>query len=420
MNIMSLAFKSLRNRKFTVMLTVLSIAISVALLLGVERIRTESRESFTNTVSGTDLLVGARSSQIGLLLYSVFHIGDATNNISWESYQDIINNPVVDWTIPVSLGDSHKGHRVVGTNTDMFKHYRFGDDEPLSFKNGKPFNDLYDAVIGAEVARERGYKIGDPLILSHGTAAIAMQEHDNKPFVITGIMNPTGTPLDRSILISLEGIEALHVDWQSGAAPIRGLTVSADKARALNLQPTAVTATFVGLKSRMATFRLQRQINEYPQEALLAILPGVALQQLWGLIGVAEKALLAVSICVVFAGLIGLLTSILTSLNERRREMAILRSVGARRWHIFVLMVLEAVLTGIASCILGLIILYIGLGIASLFLPELAGIHITISPPSLFEIKLMLAVISASALLGVIPAWRAYKNSLADGLTIRV
>ncbi len=329
MSIIHLAVKSLKNRKTTALLTIFSIAISVALLLGVERLRVEARSSFTSTVSGTDLVVGARNSPLSLLLYSVFHIGNATNNITWETYQELATNPAVAWTIPVALGDSHRGYRVVGTSLDMFEHYQFGDKQSMGFNTGQPFNDLYGAVIGSDVAAVLGYQVGQDVVLSHGVQSRSLQEHQDKPFRVSGVLKPTGTPMDRVIMISLQGIEALYIDWVNGAAPNALFTVSADKARTMVLQPSSITAYFVGLKSRVVAFRYQRQVNEYRQEALTAILPGVALGELWQLVGSAEKALLAVSVMVVIAGLVGMLTTILTSLNERRREMAILRSVGA-------------------------------------------------------------------------------------------
>lgn len=420
MSIIHLAVKSLSNRKTTALLTIFSIAISVALLLGVERLRVEARSSFTSTVSGTDLVVGARSSPLNLLLYSVFHIGNTTNNITWETYQELASDKAVAWTIPITLGDSHRGYRVVGTSEDMFQHYRYGDNQPLGFLNGEPFQDLYDAVIGSEVATELGYQIGQDVVLSHGMERASLQVHKDKPFRVSGVLKPTGTPMDQAIMIFLEGIEALHIDWVNGAAPNALFSISADKARAMALQPSSITAYYVGLKSRVAAFRYQRQVNEYREEALTAILPGVALGELWQLVGSAEKALLAISVMVVVAGLVGMLTTILTSLNERRREMAILRSVGARPGHIFALMMTESLIYAVAGTALGFIILYGLLFAIQPVLQMQLGLQIAIASPSAFELILAGLIISCATLLGAVPAWRAYKNSLADGLTVRL
>ena len=419
MAIFSLAWKSLLNRRFTVLLTVTSIALSVALLVGVEKLRTEARESFANTLSGTDLIVGARSGPVQLLLYSVFRIGDATNNFSWESYQDIAKHPKVAWTVPLSLGDSHRGFRVLGTTPAYFEHYRYARDRQLTIDQGQQFTDLYDAVLGAEVADKLGYKLGDAIIVAHGASDVSFARHDDKPFRVVGILGRTGTPVDRTVHVGLEAIEAIHVDWQGGA-PLPGVTISAERARKMNLTPKAITAALVGLKSRIATFQVQRAVNEYPEEPLSAILPGVALTQLWGLIGIAENALLIVSAFVVVVGLIGMLTALLMSLNERRREMAILRSVGARPGHVFALIMGEAGFLTLLGVLFGMALLYLMLLLGQPIVENRFGIFIEIGGLSRYEWILLSAVVGAGFLVGSIPSYRAYRLSLADGLSVRV
>ena len=419
MAILSLAWQSLWNRRFTALLTIISIAFSVTLLVGVERLRTEARMSFANTLSGTDLIVGARSGPVQLLLYSVFRIGDATNNISWQSYEDIKAHPLVEWTVPISLGDSHRGFRLLGTTQAYFEHYRYSRDRQLVMGEGKQFADLYDAVLGAEVAEKLGYKIGDSIVVAHGASDVSFARHDDKPFRVAGILERTGTPVDRTVHVSLEAIEAIHVDWKSGG-PIPGLSISADRARAMDLKPKAITAALVGLKSKIATFKVQRFVNDYPEEPLLAILPGVALSQLWNLIGLAENALLIVSAFVVVVGLFGMLTALLTSLNERRREMAILRSVGARPGHVFALIMGEAGVITLLGVLSGLVLLYLLMIIGQPIINTQFGIFLEISGLSQYEGMLLGAVVAAGFLVGSIPAYRAYRLSLADGLSIRV
>jgi len=360
MAIFSLALKSLINRRFTASLIVLSIALSVALLLGVERVRTESRNSFANTISGTDLVVGARSGAINLLLYSVFRIGDATNNISWKSYQHFAKNPLVAWTIPISLGDSHKGFRVLGTNEDYFRHYRYAHKRHLKFREGQPFKGVYEAVLGYQVAKKLHYRLGQKIIIAHGAGMTSFALHADKPFTVVGILDPTGTPVDRSVHIPLQGIEAIHKDWVNGRH-VPGMKISAQQALEMDLTPKLITAFMVGLKSRIATFRVQREINDYRREPLSAILPGVALQQLWDLMSIAENALLVVTALVVAVGLVGMLTVMLAGLNERRREMAILRSVGARPIHVFLLIAGESLLLSLVGVVFGLLLLYTAL-----------------------------------------------------------
>lgn len=300
MYLIRLALASLANRRFTAWLTVFAIALSVCLLLAVERIRTETRSSFASTISGTDLIVGARSGSINLLLYSVFRLGNATNNIRWDSFETIARDPKVKWAIPISLGDSHRGYRVMGTSRAYFEHYQYGRGQALQLAQGQTLaDDPFAVVLGAEVAEALHYQLGQQLVLAHGVASISLSKHDDKPFSVVGILKRTGTPVDRTLHISLQGMQALHIDWQNGV-PAQGKgRISAEQARSMNLQPQAITAAMLGLNSKIATFSVQRQINEFRGEPLLAILPGVALQELWSLMGSAEKALFVVSLFVV-------------------------------------------------------------------------------------------------------------------------
>ena len=411
-----LAFKSLISRWITVGLTIFAIALSVALFLGVEKVRTGAKVSFADTISETDLIVGARSGSVQLLLYSVFRIGSATNNISWESYQDIAARDEVDWIVPISLGDSHRGYRVMGTTDAFFDRYRYRGGRSLEFAEGKRFDDLFDVVLGADVAEALGYELGDSIIVSHGLSSFT--DHDDKPFYVSGILEKTGTPIDRTVIVSLEGIEAIHVDWRGGAQ-IPGLSVSAAEVRDMDLTPKAVTAALVGVNSRLQIFKLQRAINEYNEEPLLAILPGVALQELWGIVGVAETALIGVSAMVIVTALLGMAAMIFAGLNERRREMAILRALGAGHTTIVMMLMLEATLVAAASAVLGALFLYGGLWIAQPFIDTSFGLYIPIALPTLQEVGFLLVVVVAGALISLVPALRAYRMSLAHGMTIR-
>lgn len=416
--VVKLAWKSLMNRKSTAILTIMTVAISVVLLLGVERIRTQAKDSFANTISGTDLIVGGRSGQVNLLLYSVFRIGNATNNIDWKSYQEFANHRAVDWAIPISLGDSHKGFRVMGTNHSYFEHYKYGSKQPLTFSEGREFNGLFETVLGSDVAKQLGYKIGSEIIIAHGISDVGFSRHDNLPFKVVGILAPTGTPVDKTVHVSLEAIEAIHVGWESGAR--LGPTPSAAELKARDFQPKQITAMLVGLKSRIQTFALQRQINTYPKEPLSAIMPGVALHELWGMMSVAEQALMAVSGFVVVAGLLGMLSSLLTSLQERRREMAILRAMGARPKHVFSLLISEASLLTFAGIITGVAGLYSILALLQPIIQQSYGIHLTLTALSPYEWMLLGFVQCAGIVIGFIPAFRAYRQSLSDGMTIRI
>ncbi|HRQ45868.1 MAG TPA: ABC transporter permease [Rhodocyclaceae bacterium] len=414
-----LTWRSVANRRMTVALTALAVALAVAMLLGVERLRNDARAGFAQTVSGTDLIVGARSGPVQLLLYSVFHLGDATNNVSWQSMQKIAAHPQVEWLVPVSLGDSHRGFRVVGTTTGFFEHYRHGRDRSLAFAAGKPFEALFDAVVGAEVAARLGYTVGRSIVVSHGAGEVSFADHDDKPFTIVGVLARTGTPVDRSVLVGLEAIEAIHVDW-SGGARMPGVSIPAEQVQRFDLTPKAVTAALVGLKSRVAVFRVQRFVNGFADEPLLAILPGVTLQQLWGILAIAERALLAVSALVVLVGLTGLVAVVVSSLGERRRELAILRAMGASPRQVFVLLALESLLISLIGCVVGLTLVQGAAWLAGPWMEAHHGLSLSTGMPSPGEWMLLGGVVAAAFVASLVPGFRAYRYSLADGMTIRI
>ena len=414
--IFRLVVGSLMARSVTVGMTVLSIGLSVALFLGVDKVKTGAKASFSDTISGTDLIVGARSGSVQLLLYSVFRIGNATNNVTWESYLDLRARPEVEWIVPISLGDSHRQFRVMGTNVAFFEHYKYRQGRALTFQDGMVMEDLFDAVIGHDVAKVLGYAVDDPIVVAHGLASFT--EHKDQPFRVSGILEKTGTPVDRTVIVAMEAIEAIHVDWKGGAK-IPGQTTPVEVIRQMDLTPGAITAALVGVESRLQTFSLQRAINQYPEEPLLAILPGVALQELWGIVGIAESALLAVSVMVVITALIGMMATVFSSLNTRRREMAIFRAMGASPVAIFGLLVLEAILTTAAGSLLGLGFLYLGLFIAQPMIDSAFGLFLPIQAPAGREMLVLFAVIVAGAAVSLIPALRAYRLSLADGMMVR-
>jgi putative ABC transport system permease protein len=410
-----LGLKSLVSRRVAVGLTVIGIALSVAMILGVERIRVETRENFTQTVAGTDLIVGARTSPVQLLLYSVFRIGDATANLSMESFEKISRHPTIAWAVPISLGDSHRGYRVVGTTTAYFDHIRYGHDQPLSFETGAPFRGRFEAVLGSEAARSLGYSVGDQIVIAHGSRDDGLSGHDTLPFTVSGVLAPTGTPVDRSVHIRLDAVAAIHVGWESGVR-IADAELDADHAEHAEMHPEAISAFFLGLKRRSDALTLQRAINGFPDEALSAILPGVALNSLWDLFGGVELGLLAVAAMTVVTGLIGMVVGLSTTLNERRREMAVLRSVGARPLDIFGLFVLESVLIGSVGALAGYLLLNVVLWVANPVLAAEVGLQFSVGLPAAREVALLGLVVCLAFLTGCLPAWLAYRLSLHDGL----
>lgn len=417
--LMKLARLSLWNRRGTVLMTWLSLTISIALLLGIDHLRTEAKNSFTSTVSGTDLIVGARSGQLNLLLYSVFRIGNATANISWPSYQRIIKHPQIAWSIPISLGDSHRGYRVMGTSGEYFQYYRYANSQPLVLKEGTAFSGVFETVLGADVAQKLGYRLGQQIELSHGVGAVSFSQHKDKPFTVVGILARTGTPVDQTVHVSLEAIEAIHLDWQQGA-PMPGRQLNAEQALAQDLTPKSITAFMVGLKSRMATFTLQRQINEYKNEPLTAILPGVALAELWQMLGMVENLLLVISLLVLLAALVGMITTLLASMKQRQREMAVLRAAGAHPWYLFVLVQLEVLLVTLVSMLSAAALLFVSLVVLQDKLAADFGLFVGLNIIRLNTLYWAGAIIALSVLLAMVPGVLAYRKTLSDGLTVRL
>jgi putative ABC transport system permease protein len=448
---MRLAGKSLLNRRGTVLLTILSLTIGILLVLGINHLRTQVKESFNNTLSGTDLIVGARGGALNLLLYSVFHMGSSTQSIRWQTYEELTKHSQVKWAIPLAMGDSHKGHRVVATTPDFFAHYAYGKKQQLNFAAGKSFAEKYDVVIGAAVARKLNYQLSDKIVLAHGIAEVSLAKHDDSPFVITGILAPTGTPVDNSLYISLAGMAAIHEDWQSGVkipAPKKQSQQAAQKHvehdeheheheehhehaddhsseehdehhHDHHAHDQSLSAIFVGLHNRATTFAVQRQINQYTGEPLQAIIPGLALTELWQLVGSVETAFNLIAWLVVIAGLLGMTTSLLAGLSQRQREFAILRSLGAGPWYLFVLVILEVLLICSSAIVFAIALLTLMLWSLQPWLLSEWGIQLALNFMTPQQGYYLLAILFSSVVLSLVPAFNACHRALGDGLAVK-
>ncbi|MEZ5651672.1 MAG: ABC transporter permease [Burkholderiaceae bacterium] len=420
-----LAIASLWNRRLSAALTVLCIAVSVALLLGVEKLRRDGKSAFANTISGTDLVVGARGGEVQLLLYAVFRIGDATANLRWSTFERWRADPRVAWAVPLSLGDSHRGYRVLGTDEEYFRRYRFGRRQALVFSAGRPFAAPLEAVLGADVARALGYRVGSSIHLAHGVGEVNTIEHAEHAFEVVGVLAPTGTPVDATVHVSLQAIERIHEGWQDGRPPsvldrLRiGGAPAGPRGEVAEL-PSSITAFLIGTERKSQLFALQRAINTDSSEALQAVIPGVALQRLWDVFAVAETLLRLVSWLVVGTAVASLLIVIISAMQARRREMAVLRAVGATPWHLSGLLLSEAVaLTG-AGIVLGVGFLTVAtLGLRPIVAARY-GIELPIAMPTGSDLGLLAIVLAAALLAGAIPAWMAVRQSLADGLSVRL
>jgi putative ABC transport system permease protein len=410
--LMSLAVSSLKNRRKSILLTFFSLLISISVLLGVEHIRQQAKESFSRTVSGVDLIVGAPSGQLNLLLYSVFRMGSPTNNINYESFKVLQNNQQVEWAIPISLGDSHHGFRVIGTTQDYFTHFRYGKKQPLEFVQGQAFSSLFEVVIGIDVAKEYNYQVGDEIVVAHGVGSVSFKHHDDTPFVVSGILKPTGTPVDKSLHVTLEAIEAIHLS----PAKLRQLINDVD---AVDLSPNNVTAVMLGLKSKFATFTLQRNINSYADDRLMAILPGVAMSELWSMMANFENLLRVISILVLFASLFGLSTMLLASMDQRKSEIAVLRVLGAGPGVIFSLVLIEALILVSFAIVASVITISLTLALLGDWLASEYGLFLSANLLSMEALMAIGVILIASIITSTIPAFEAYKNALHSTLSAK-
>jgi putative ABC transport system permease protein len=405
-----LALNSLIDRKGSVMLSLMAMTVSVFVLLGVEHIRHQTKENFSSSVSGVDLIVGARTGSLNLLLYSVFRIGTPTNNIRWDTYKDISNSEKVKWAIPISLGDSHKGYRVLGTTKSYFQHFSYGKKNRLAFNDGQEFDQVFDVVLGSEVAKKLGYTLGDRVALAHGIAKTSFSIHDDRPFNVVGILKATGTPVDQTLHVSLQGIEAIHIDWQHGVKVSRGKPTQSDLEQA-ELQPNRITAFMLGLNSKIETFQVQRTINKYTPEPVVAILPGVALSELWGMISILENTLLLVSALIFIAACLGVSAMLLASMRERRREIQLLRIIGAPPYILFLLIQLEALLITLLSFFLGAGLLTSSLAFFQDYLVSNYGLRIEANLLSNNSLYLLSTLLITSVIVAVIPSLNGYRKA---------
>ncbi len=424
--LLMLARASLWSRRTTVALTVLSVATSFALLLSVERLRSSAKASFEGTISGTDLLIGARGSSVQLLLYAVFRLGEPVPELSWNSYEAITTHPEVAWSVPISLGDSVRGFRVLGSTEEYFKHYRYGARSPLRLRAGRTFEADSDAVLGSEVARALGWSVGDRFPIQHGIDVHA-DAHDHYMFEVVGVLEPTGTPVDRTVHVSLAGLALAHHEPDEHAGHgHEGHREHAheehgehDHDEQVGARLETVSAVMVGLRSKMGILQMRAWINDRPGESIMAVMPGRAFQQLWSTVGVAERTLRFVGILVALAGVLALVAIILATVSERRREMALLRSIGASPLDVAGLIVGEAVLLALASVSTALVAVYVGGWIGETMLVSRLGLRLSLGALTISDLPWVVAFVATAAVASLVPAAVSYRRTLSDGLLVR-
>ncbi|MBL6718030.1 MAG: ABC transporter permease [Pseudomonadales bacterium] len=398
--LLRLAAASLLARRRTTGLMLLALTLSCALLFGVEKLRSEVRASAYASVGAVDLIVGARTAPETLLLATVFHYGALSTPLPRAVETRLASHPAVRFALPLSLGDSVAGLPVVGTVPAYFAHLGITPEGPLAFQAGGPFAGDEEVVLGAEAARRLGKELGDALTLSHGLGAESFLEHEDHPLRVVGLLAPTGTPLDQRVLVSLEALHAAHEGAASGAS-----------------ENENISALLLGLAPRAAALGLAAQLNRSGDPPLTAALPALTLAGLLRWLGAGEAVLQVLSAFVVVVALAGMLAMMLASLEQRRREMAVLRALGAGFPTLLFLLLTEALMLTGAAISLGLGLVHGGLALAAPALQSATGLALQDPGPTAREGLLALGALALATLSGLLPAWLAARRALMDGLS---
>ena len=419
----SLAWRSAWSRRHALAMVALSVSVSVLILLGVQQLRHDARQSFTQALSGVDLIVGPRGSASELMLYSVFQVGRPSRNMAHEAYLSLRALPQVRWAVPVQLGDTYRGFPVLGTTPELFEVFQT-QGARLQWAQGRPFADpqadagaVVEAVLGAQVAARHGLSVGDRLVLTHGRSDGLAPDHADQPFTVVGVLQATGAPIDRNVIISLQGFEALHQGMGAPGLPwLGGVGAAPTVAERAALVPRELTAVWVGLHARTEVFSARRGIERLPQDSLMAVLPGVALDELWQVVKLAENALLAIGVLVAVSGMLSVAAVLMVGLSARRKELAVLRALGATPLALLGLVWLEA----LGVCLLGMLggLVLHGLGLWALqdLLRTELGIAVQWGWPTAEVAWSLAGLVLAAWLAASVPALRAYRLSLVDGL----
>ena len=430
---------SLANRAFSLTLIVVTLACAVALYVGVQNVQRLTRASFENSISGVDLVVAARGSDVQILLNTVFGLGVSSNLVSDETVISVADMAEVAWVVPVALGDSHRGFRVLGTSPEFFDRVMPQPSNGALFVTGAPFEQVLQAVVGADVAAALGYQPGDKIVLQHGMGDYGAA-HDDLPFRVHGVLARTGTPFDRTVLVSVEAIEAIHRGWRNGQQLVALSPEQVEKpikpdahedehhegehhgdehhdhAHAVGLD--ALDAVFVGLNDRRNVVRVQRKIAEFEAEPLSAVIPGVTLAQIWQIIGVADRGFRTVSVLVIALVLLAMTAMTVLSTDSRRREMAILRALGAAPSTLVGLILAEALFLAICASALGL---GLAIGVSALaqqWLTQTIGLVASGVLPGWQEMVIVVYIIPAALIAGLVPALRLYRRTVQDGIMV--
>jgi putative ABC transport system permease protein len=412
--LMLLVRRSLRQHALSSVVTCLSVALAAGLTMAVFAINRQTYDAFTGGEAGFDAVLGARGSQLQLVLNTVFHLETSPGNIPWTMYEEIAANPRVEVAIPYAVGDNYRGYRIVGTLPDIFTKFQYRTGKTFQVKpGGRIFTiDSHDAVIGDYAARKLGLTVGTTFRPYHGLAVDPKNQHKDE-FVVVGVLEPTNSPSDRVIWIPIEGIYRMSGHVLRGTGQIYRAKPGEE------IPPAAreVSAVMLKFSNPAAGFTLDQQINKQGKIATLAWPVAQVMAELFDRIGWVSRILTMVAYLVVVVAAGSVLASIYNTMNERRREFAILRALGARRATVFSAIVLEATTITTLGALLGFLVYGAILAAAFYIVREQTGIVLDAFRFDPALVLTPLGIAAVGALTGLVPAFKAYRTDVASNLT---
>lgn len=406
--------KSLRQHLVSTTVTAVAIALAAGLVMSVFAIQRQTYSAFTGGDIGFDAVLGARGSQLQLVLNTVFHLETSPGNIPYSLYREIAANPQVELAIPYAVGDNYKGFRIVGTTDEIFTRLEYRRGHKFTTQSGGRFFDATanEAVIGSIAAKETGLKVGDVFQPYHGLVFDEKKKHEDD-YTVVGILEPTNSPSDRVVWIPLDGIYRMSGHVLRGS----GENVKAQPGAAIPDEAKEVSAVMLKLRSPQAGMNLDQLINRQGTAATLAFPIGRSMSELFDKLGWVNRVLELVAYLVVVVAAFSILASIYNSINERRREFAILRALGARRPTVFAVILLEAVAIASIGTLAGYIIFFLIMSATAYTVREQTGVALDIFRfdwALVFTPALMIAV---GAIAGILPALKAYRTDVAENLS---
>jgi putative ABC transport system permease protein len=406
--------KSLRQHALSTVVTTLAIALAAGLVMSVFVIQRQTYAAFTGGDIGFDAVLGARGSQIQLVLNTVFHLETSPGNIPYAMYQEIAKNPQVELAVPYAVGDNYKGFRIVGTTEDIFTKFEFRQGEKFQVEPGGRFFDpaAKEAVIGSFAARETGLKVGDVFQPYHGLIYDEKNRH-NDDYRVVGVLQPTNSPSDRVIWIPLEGVYRMQGHVLRGAG--ENYTPTAEEA--IPDEAKEVSAVMLKFRSPQTGMNLDQLINRQGKVATLAFPIGRSMAELFDKLGWINRVLELVAYLVVVVAAFSILASIHNTINERTREFAILRALGAKRQTVFSVIVLEAATIAALGALVGYLVYLAILSAAAYIVRRQTGVALDVFGFDWALVFTPILLIAIGALAGLLPAWKAYRTDVAQNLT---